>query len=171
MVGIFTTHRASPLYPGPGPVPGTPLKAASALDELCLAHEHLDRVQHIVMIWIERNGIRDLTPLQMAILYTLSREPLQPTKLSKLLFNRERPLTHSLKPLARRGLIEERPHAQDKRAKLLHITDEGAAILRRFGIDTDAMDSGYDGHDHPVSAAAPGGPAAGMRRPPQAMAD
>lgn len=131
MVGNITTHRTSSLFP----LPGTLLKAAGALEELCLAHEHLDRAQHIVMTRIERNGIRDLTPLQMAILYMLSREPQQPTKLSKLLFNRDRPITHSLKPLTRRGLIEERPHAQDKRAKLLHITAEGAAILRRFGID------------------------------------
>lgn len=138
MVGIINTHRVS----SPFPVPRLPLEAASALDELCLAHEHLDRVQNIVMNWIERNGIRDLTPLQMAILYMLSRKPQQPTKLSKLLFNRERPLTHSLRPLTRRGLVEERPHAHDKRAKLLHITPDGIAILRRFGVETGAVGAG-----------------------------
>lgn len=40
-------------------------------------------------------------------------------------------LTAALKPLQRRGLVEIDPDPNDKRSRILKLTDEGAALLAR----------------------------------------
>ena len=129
------------IYRAPGPTEphGKPFDAARALDELCQAHERLDTLHYAILHWIHWCRIPDLSPLQVAILYILSRGPQQPSRPGMALFHRDRPLAYPLKPLLSRGLIEERPHRHDGRAKLLHVTPTGLAVLRRFGVRDEAM--------------------------------
>ncbi|WP_168220458.1 winged helix DNA-binding protein [Azospirillum thermophilum] len=115
------------------PLAGSP-DLTLVIAELCKAQEHLDRVQGVVITALVRCGVLDLTPRQLAILYLLSLQDQQPSKLSKVLFHRDKQIAHHVKQLLARGLVEEYRHSVDRRAKLLHLTPRGLELLRRLGI-------------------------------------
>ncbi|MFN3825362.1 MAG: MarR family winged helix-turn-helix transcriptional regulator [Pseudorhodobacter sp.] len=73
-----------------------------------------------------------LTNGQFSLLMTLHQE--KPTTIGKLatfLAMDRTTLTAALKPLERRGLVEVRPGTADRRARHLHLTAEGRALMLR----------------------------------------
>lgn len=74
----------------------------------------------------------DLTNGQFSLLMTLHQEQ-PPTigKISTFLAMDRTTLTAALKPLERRGLVEVRPGQTDRRARHLHLTAEGRALMLR----------------------------------------
>ena len=69
---------------------------------------------------------------QFSLLISLNR-PEAPTlgSVARLLAMDRTTLTANLKPLERRGLIRVAPDEKDRRARRLHLTAEGLALLRR----------------------------------------
>lgn len=74
----------------------------------------------------------DLKSGQFSLLISLNR-PHAPTlgSVAELLAMDRTTLTANLKPLERRGLIEIRQDERDKRARRLHLTADGLALLER----------------------------------------
>ncbi|MGQ9369036.1 MarR family transcriptional regulator [Azospirillum sp. ST 5-10] len=119
--------------------------AGLALEELCRAHDHLDRANRTVVAALKRQGIADVKPMALVILYRLSRQAQQPSRIGKALFHREKSLTHHVRLLLQRGLVEQRPHSHDGRAKVLRVTERGLAVLRAFGIADRPVRIGHPG--------------------------
>jgi len=74
----------------------------------------------------------DLTNGQFSLLMTLHQE--QPPTIGKIatfLAMDRTTLTAALKPLERRGLVKVRPGQSDRRARHLHLTPEGRALMLR----------------------------------------
>ncbi len=71
-----------------------------------------------------------LTNGQFSLLMSLNRpEPVPMAPVASLLGMDRTTLTAALKPLERRGLVEIRPVAGDKRSRVLKLTDEGKKLL------------------------------------------
>src|SRR5580692_1266896 len=71
-----------------------------------------------------------LTNGQFSLLMSLNRaEPPPMSPVAALLAMDRTTLTAALKPLERRGLVEIRPVAGDKRSRVLKLTDEGKKLL------------------------------------------
>ena len=71
-----------------------------------------------------------LTSGQFSMLMALNRpEPPPLGPVAELLAMDRTTLTANLKPLERKGLIRSLPNPRDKRSRLLHLTDEGKALL------------------------------------------
>ena len=71
-----------------------------------------------------------LTNAQFSLWMALNRpEPPQMRELARLLGADRTTLTAALKPLARRGLVETRPDAEDRRIRRAALTDQGRASL------------------------------------------
>lgn len=74
----------------------------------------------------------DLTNGQFSLLMSLNRpEPASMGSVAALLAMDRSTVTAALKPLERRGLVEVRVDAQDRRARKLVLTDAGRALLAR----------------------------------------
>ena len=73
-----------------------------------------------------------LTNWQFSLLMALNR-PVPPTigALADFLVMDRTTLTAALKPLQRRGLVEVAPDPQDRRSRLLSLTEDGAETLAR----------------------------------------
>jgi DNA-binding MarR family transcriptional regulator len=73
-----------------------------------------------------------LTNGQFSLLMSLNRpEPPSMAPVAALLAMDRTTLTAALKPLQRRGLVEVTPDPADKRGRLLRLTPEGHALLRK----------------------------------------
>ncbi len=73
-----------------------------------------------------------LTNGQFSLLMSLNRPSAPPmTAVASLLGMDRTTLTAALKPLERRGLVVSAPDRNDRRARLLKLTDEGRALLAR----------------------------------------
>jgi DNA-binding MarR family transcriptional regulator len=71
-----------------------------------------------------------LTNGQFSLLMSLNRPEPPPMKpVAALLAMDRTTLTAALKPLERRGLVEVRPDPQDRRSRILKLTDEGRELL------------------------------------------
>jgi DNA-binding MarR family transcriptional regulator len=73
-----------------------------------------------------------LTSGQFSLLMSLNR-PDPPTfgAVASLLAMDRTTLTAALKPVERRGLVEQKPHTEDKRSRLLTLTRRGETLLAR----------------------------------------
>src|ERR1700710_3340062 len=72
-----------------------------------------------------------LTNGQFSLLMSLNRpEPPPMAPVAAILAMDRTTLTAALKPLQRRGLVEETADPTDKRGRLLRLTEEGHALLR-----------------------------------------
>ncbi|HUC10459.1 MAG TPA: MarR family transcriptional regulator [Stellaceae bacterium] len=72
----------------------------------------------------------DLTNGQFSLLMALNRpQPPSISEVAPLLAMDRTTLTANLKPLTRRGLVEVAVDAEDKRARRLHLTASGRALL------------------------------------------
>ena len=73
-----------------------------------------------------------LTPIQWAALVTTSQRPgLDQSSLSREIHIDTSTIAGVLSRLEARGLIQRRLSAQDRRLRLLYLTDEGAALLKQ----------------------------------------
>lgn len=82
----------------------------------------------------ERIAVVDLTPPQTGLLRAVAARPGQSQQaLARLLGTPPSRLVALVDSLAERGLLERRRNAEDRRLHALHVTDEGAALLRRVG--------------------------------------
>jgi DNA-binding MarR family transcriptional regulator len=73
-----------------------------------------------------------ITSGQFSLMMSLNRpEPPNMRSVASLLAMDRTTLTAALKPLERRGLVETRPDAKDRRSRLLALTDDGRALLTR----------------------------------------
>ncbi|MGQ9368361.1 MarR family transcriptional regulator [Azospirillum sp. ST 5-10] len=109
--------------------------AALLLEEFSEANARFERLNKGVVMLLDRAGIGDISPLQLLLIYALSRQPLQPSKITSLLFSNNKTLAYPLKKLQTRGYVDRKPHSADGRARLLQITRKGQAVLLRLGIE------------------------------------
>lgn len=91
------------------------------------------RAQQIaVAIFIEECAALDLTPVQYAAMVAINELPgIDATRLSaQIAFDRST-LGNVLERLEARGFVERYPSPDDKRIKLLKLTPQGRAVIRR----------------------------------------
>jgi DNA-binding MarR family transcriptional regulator len=91
------------------------------------------RAQQIaVAIFIEECAAFDLTPVQYAAMVAIQEnEGIDATRLSaQIAFDRST-LGNVLERLEARGFVERYPSPDDKRVKLLRLTPQGRAVIRR----------------------------------------
>ena len=76
-----------------------------------------------------------LTPIQWAALVTTSQRPgLDQSTLSREIYIDTSTIAGVLDRLEARGLIQRRLSAQDRRLRLLYLTDEGTALLKQASV-------------------------------------
>ena len=113
-------------------VPRVPLETVHRVRDACLCL-HAQRAARA----LARRFDRALAPLgmtngQFSLMMALNgREPLRPGRVAELLAMDRTSLTAMLKPLERRGWVEVRVDAKDRRGRRLHLTDAGRAALAR----------------------------------------
>lgn len=90
------------------------------------------RMQQIaVSIFVEECRAYDLTPVQFAALVAIGTHPgIDATRLSAVIAFDRSTLGSVIERLEAKHYIERKPAREDKRVKLLHLTREGAALLR-----------------------------------------
>lgn len=75
-----------------------------------------------------------LAPHQYRALRTIAPEPVRPARLAEQLEITPRAVTDVVDALDERGLVEVRQDPRDRRAKLVTITEAGAAVLREVRV-------------------------------------
>lgn len=76
-----------------------------------------------------------LTPIQWAALLTTSQRPgLDQSTLSREIYIDTSTIAGVLDRLEARGLIQRRLSTEDRRLRLLYLTDEGAALLKQASV-------------------------------------
>jgi DNA-binding MarR family transcriptional regulator len=90
------------------------------------------RMQQIaVAIFVEECKAHDLTPVQYAALVAIRTHPgIDATRLSAVIAFDRSTLGSVIERLEAKHYVERKPAREDKRVKLLHLTKEGAALLR-----------------------------------------
>jgi MarR family transcriptional regulator, lower aerobic nicotinate degradation pathway regulator len=90
------------------------------------------RMQQIaVAIFVEECRAFDLTPVQFAALVAIHTHPgIDATRLSAVIAFDRSTLGNVIERLETKGFIERKPSREDKRVKLLYLTQPGAALLR-----------------------------------------
>ena len=99
---------------------------------------HLIRRAHqiSVAVFMEECAAHNVTPVQYACLSAIARQPgVDATRLAAAVAFDRSTLGNVLERLEIKGWVERRPSLEDRRAKLLHITDAGEQLL-------DAIESG-----------------------------
>jgi len=97
------------------------------------------RMQQIaVSIFLEECKAFDLTPVQYAALVAIRSHPgIDATRLSAVIAFDRSTLGSVLERLETKGYIQRKPGADDKRVKLLHLTTNGASLLREVMTSVD----------------------------------
>jgi DNA-binding MarR family transcriptional regulator len=92
------------------------------------------RMQQIaVAIFVEECKAYDLTPVQYASLVAIRTHPgIDATRLSAVIAFDRSTLGSVIERLEAKRYIERKPAAGDKRVKLLHLTETGAALLHEI---------------------------------------
>jgi MarR family transcriptional regulator, lower aerobic nicotinate degradation pathway regulator len=90
------------------------------------------RMQQIaVAIFVEECRAHDLTPVQYAALVAIRTHPgIDATRLSAVIAFDRSTLGSVIERLEAKRYVERKPGPGDKRVKLLHLTREGASLLR-----------------------------------------
>ena len=90
------------------------------------------RMQQIaVAIFMEECGAFDLTPVQYAALVAIHAHPgIDATRLSAVIAFDRSTLGNVIERLETKGYIARKPSREDKRIKLLYLTESGAVLLR-----------------------------------------
>jgi len=90
------------------------------------------RMQQIaVSIFVEECRAHDLTPVQFASLVAIHTHPgIDATRLSAVIAFDRSTLGSVIERLEAKHYVERKPGPGDKRVKLLHLTGEGASLLR-----------------------------------------
>ena len=92
------------------------------------------RMQQIaVSIFVEECNAYDLTPVQFAALVAIRNHPgIDATRLSAVIAFDRSTLGSVIERLETKRYAERKPSPDDKRIKLLHLTKEGAGLLREI---------------------------------------
>lgn len=89
--------------------------------------------QIAVAIFMEETAKFNVTNVQYATLMALRENPgIDATQLSQLVAFDRSTMGNVLMRLQAKGLIQRRPSKDDKRAKLLRITSQGTALLKKL---------------------------------------
>jgi MarR family transcriptional regulator, lower aerobic nicotinate degradation pathway regulator len=90
------------------------------------------RMQQIaVAIFVEECRAYDLTPVQYAALVAIGTHPgIDATRLSAVIAFDRSTLGNVIERLEAKQLIERKPSREDRRVKLLYLTETGVALLR-----------------------------------------
>jgi DNA-binding MarR family transcriptional regulator len=87
---------------------------------------------HVGLFWEECHRY-DITPIQFAVLTVLyNGKGLDQITLSKSIGVDRTSGADVIRRLYRRGLLKRVPSSEDRRAKLVHITSEGKALVRKM---------------------------------------
>lgn len=98
---------------------------------------HLFRRLHQLAVtrFTAEMGGAGLTPIQWAALVTTSQRPgLDQSTLSREIYIDTSTIAGVLDRLEARGLIQRRLSAEDRRLRLLYLTDEGTALLKQASV-------------------------------------
>ena len=92
------------------------------------------RMQQIaVAIFVEECRAYDLTPVQYAALVAIRTHPgIDATRLSAVIAFDRSTLGSVIERLEAKQYVERKPAREDKRVKLLHLTNKGSALLRNI---------------------------------------
>ncbi len=93
---------------------------------------HLIRRAHqiSVAIFMEECAAHNVTPVQYACLSEIARQPgVDATRLASAVAFDRSTLGNVLERLEAKGWVDRRPSAEDRRVKLLHISDTGRQLL------------------------------------------
>lgn len=104
-----------------------------SLEDLYAKPAHLIRRAHQISwaIFLDECAEFNLTPVQYAALAAIeAREPTDATRLSALIAFDRATIGNVLERLERRDLIRRVPDPQDRRQKLLYLTDAGRKLLK-----------------------------------------
>jgi DNA-binding MarR family transcriptional regulator len=104
------------------------------VEQLYVQPGHLFRrcQQIAVAIFGEETGGSDITPVQFAALFTVREHPgLDQATLARLIAFDRATVGSVIDRLEEKGLVVRQPAKHDRRAKLLHTTEAGAAMLKR----------------------------------------
>lgn len=113
----------------PGKEPGRPYADLWARPGFLVRRMH----QIHIGLFTEESADFDITPVQFALLTVLySGTALDQITLSNSVGVDRTSGADVIRRLYRRGLVERVPSSQDRRAKLVHITDEGKRLVRRM---------------------------------------
>jgi DNA-binding MarR family transcriptional regulator len=90
------------------------------------------RMQQIaVSIFVEECRAHDLTPVQFAALVAIHTHPgIDATRLSAVIAFDRSTLGNVIERMETKGYIERKPSREDKRIKLLYLSETGAVLLR-----------------------------------------
>jgi DNA-binding MarR family transcriptional regulator len=90
------------------------------------------RMQQIaVSIFVEECRAHDLTPVQFAALVAIHTHPgIDATRLSAVIAFDRSTLGNVIERMETKGYIERKPSREDKRVKLLYLSETGAVLLR-----------------------------------------
>jgi DNA-binding MarR family transcriptional regulator len=87
--------------------------------------------QIAVSIFVEECREHDLTPVQFAALVAIHTHPgIDATRLSAVIAFDRSTLGNVIERLETKGYIERKPSREDKRVKLLYLSETGAVLLR-----------------------------------------
>lgn len=112
------------------PSPAVPLTITLRVRDTCLCLHTQRAARSIARKFDEAFRPLDLKSGQFSLLMSLNRpEPPTLGAVAQLLGMDRTTLTANLKPLERRGLVEVRPDAADRRSRRLALTDEGRGLL------------------------------------------
>lgn len=103
-----------------------------ALERLSHMPGHLMRRANQVVLALFHEECRDLnvTPVQFASMAAIaSAERIDATRLSELIGFDKATLGSVIDRLERRGIVRRGPHPQDRRVKLVTLTEDGRALL------------------------------------------
>jgi DNA-binding MarR family transcriptional regulator len=90
------------------------------------------RMQQIaVSIFVEECRAHDLTPVQFAALVAIHTHPgIDATRLSAVIAFDRSTLGNVIERMETKGYIQRKPSREDKRVKLLYLSETGAVLLR-----------------------------------------
>jgi DNA-binding MarR family transcriptional regulator len=113
-------------------IPKIPYETTLLVRDCCLCLHVQRAARALARRFDEALRPLDLTNGQFSLMMSLNRpEPPTMTAVASLLAMDRTTLTAALKPLARRGLVEISPAAEDRRNRLLKLTAAGKSLLAR----------------------------------------
>ncbi|HEX4231065.1 MAG TPA: MarR family transcriptional regulator [Bryobacteraceae bacterium] len=113
-------------------IPRVPYETTLLVRDCCLCLHVQRAARALARRFDEALRPLELTNGQFSLMMALNRpKPPSMATVASLLAMDRTTLTAALKPLGRRGLVEIRPDAEDKRSRLLKMTAEGKRLLAR----------------------------------------
>ena len=111
-----------------------PRKSAARIDLSAMPGHCIRRLQQVaVALFMEESAAAGVTPVQYAVLQTLARQPgIDQRSLARAVSFDTSTIGGVIDRLEARGLLTRNLSAQDKRVRLLHLTDGGEAMVEEL---------------------------------------